>query len=215
MFSISLLFFVSSLVSLLAFLFVSTKRYAKYKNERYNFANYFPYELRISISYSDNPFGNSLFILSNLLSAGFYISLLSFNYTGIDMAIVCSGVLLSLFNIGVYFYPLNNLKSHILMFSLEAVFSLAITILNSYKFISSQLDEPNNIKLIFCILYSLLALFVLGLIANPKLSFNLKMETTSENEQKRPKCFVLAVSEWLLMLLPIIYNLLILIDHTI
>ena len=171
---------------------------------QYDFRNCFPYELNYESKFADNLFGN----LSLIMSMGFSLALFAlglsyFKTNGYLLVVMISGALYSLFVVLINFIPLKFMRVHLIftiflfIMSFATPGSAALTAFNVYQ--QTKAVYPITIMVI-C---SVVTLFVFGLIMNPKISLNIKMNVATDDKGKeyyaRPKYIMIAFTEWMLI----------------
>lgn len=182
--------------------------------KKFSILNYFPYEVmnqksplilisRIALFAFVIP--SQLPIVLVLMNEHSFGSFLYFEA-------VLGGVLffVSLINVIITFIPVEHTKAHNIVATIEMAFAFLLSALVSFNgFYFSYLYQSQSTgsvyHLMLGIIATVLAIFSLIIIFNPKLKDWYKMNaTTSEDGTlsiERPKLFVLAFSEWLTILI--------------
>ena len=188
---------------LIAFYFVSKALYKMRHKETYRFRHMFPYELNYPSVFKENLWGNLLFIFASFSVAVFYILnpyISIYRIITIVIAIVFTMILICLL-----LMPLYYLRTHLVLSVLSMTLALALPLFNLFLALSQYKIETENVKRILCIVSmvvsGVLALVMLLLILNPKLTFKIYLDKdtdSSGNEVlKRPRIIYLALTEWM------------------
>lgn len=194
---------IIALLAFVGFVLFSIDNHKNHFNVRYDFRNYYPYELNYEMRFKENIVGNSLLFLSVLGSLATFITGLFLKQDAFSMVISIVGMLTAFAPLLLVFIPLSKGKAHIVAvcISFMLVFiSNGVLAIGSYRYF-------NRVNLAYglvsFIISALICLFVFVMIMNPKLT---KWSTMIEKKQddgtivyERPKYFVLAFSEWLLI----------------
>ena len=192
----------SSILFFFAFFLFGILYYKKRFNLPYDIRNTFPYEINYQVKFLDNIFVNIFLILSLVSSIGYFIFFDIKNIYGVNLVIVISGILLAILIFFLFFADLKYLRFHLLLLVLTAIAAFVLPAgVAILGFIHYQADHSDIFSLIIFIISALLALFIFGVMMNPKLNFRLEMDKEIDkngNEKLvRPKYFVLAFSEWI------------------
>ena len=162
----------------------------------------FPYELNYPSVFKENIWGNVLFIFGCITVVVFYILNphdSTYRVVNIALSIVQTMVFLCLL-----LMPLYYLRTHLVLSILAMTLSVAVTLVNllfGYSYFKVFTDNASRVLAIISMVVSgLLALTMLVLILNPRLSFKIYLdeETDSSGNEvlKRPKVIFLALNEW-------------------
>jgi hypothetical protein len=176
--------------------------YQKKQQRKYSFLNEFPYELYQGI---DQKYISIFYIIQMVQALGFIVfGFYSFtdnkNYYGIIL--LTSWTLTALLMAALSFVKLRSMRGHITI----VAFLFTLTLVNAiflgiYFYKTIYLDVP----LAFPIISFVLAAVVLGLMINPLLKRWPYMDKIEQQDGQiiilRPKFFVLAYTEWLLILI--------------
>ncbi len=201
-FGLSLGLMAGSILFFFAFFLSGQLTYKKKFSLTYDIRNTFPYEINYQTKFLDNILVNSFLIFAIALSLGYFIFFNIGNLSGINIVIVIAGCALSVCVFFLFFADLKYLRFHlflmifvgILAFALPA--SIAISAFGQF-----QADNKNIFALVMTIISAIFALFIFGVMMNPKLNFKLEMKKQVTPDGKevlvRPKYFVLAFSEWI------------------
>ena len=195
---------IGAIISFTIFMVFSFLNYKKRYSVTYNLRNMFPYELNYESSFKDNLIGNIFLLLSSASLVLFFISFFqSMNNYGLTLMSLIAGVLASVMMPFVVFVPVKILKTHLfvdVLFFLTTFLTLAsfgLVMVNEYQlFMQTK-------SLVMAIIDLTFAFLVFLILMNPKLTHwgDLEEVTNSDGTKyyKRPKYFVLAFSEWLIM----------------
>ena len=199
---ILLALFCLGIVLLTAFYFISKTLYKQRHNENYSFVRMFPYEYNYPSVFKENIWGNVLFLFACSAVVVFYImnpfDSIYKNIT-IIISIVQAMVLLCLLMM-----PLNYLRTHLALSVVSMTVSLALVLFDfifAYTYFKYYADSVQRVLCIISMVASgLLALVMLVLILNPKLSFKIYLDKEVDKDGnevlKRPKVIFLALNEW-------------------
>ena len=194
--------FLLGVFLLVVFYFVSSMFYKRHHETKYHFYQMFPYEFNYPAVFKENTYGNALFILGNIAVMSFYIiSPYSSLYKTMSMiiAIVFTMVLICLI-----LMPLRYLRTHMTLSVVTMTLSMALPLFNLFLAFDQYQLETEQIKKVLAIIAmvvaGLLALFMMVLILNPKLTFRIYLDKETDNSGKevlkRPKVIYLALTEW-------------------
>ena len=195
---------IGAIISFTIFMVFSFLNYKKRYSVTYNLKNMFPYELNYESSFKDNLIGNVFLLLSSASLVLFFISFFqSMNNYGLTLMSLIAGVLASVMMPFVVFVPVKILKTHLfvdVLFFLTTFLTLGsfgLVMVNEYQlFMQTK-------SLVMAIIDLTFAFLVFLILMNPKLTHwgDLEEVTNSDGTKyyKRPKYFVLAFSEWLIM----------------
>lgn len=146
-----------------------------------------------------------LFIITPLIqefgSLGFFSILISCVF---GLAMICNCLL--------FFFDARYTKTHMVLFTISSVLVfLSNTLTTIYSFVIfkgyKDMAIAHNGSLILGIASGVIAIAVLFLIVNPKLKNWAKLEVETDGETKtykRGKVFILAFTEWLILLLSVV-----------
>ena len=194
--------FVLAICLFIAFYVVSKLLYHKRHETKYHFFQMFPYEFNYPGVFKENFYGNILMILDCLSVIAFYeIVPYSSIYSilGLVLSIIGTMVIILLFLI-----PLRYLKTHMALAAVIMTLGAAIPLFNLFEGLDQLKIATTDLGRILCIIsmvYSgLLALSMMGLIINPKLSFKIYYDKSVDKEGNeklvRPKFIFMALNEW-------------------
>lgn len=196
--------FGGAIIFFVGYILFSITNYKKRFKNQYDLRNCFPYELNYESKFADNLFGNLSLIMSMAFSlALFAFGLSYFKTNGYLLVVMISGALYSIFVALINFIPLKFLRVH-LIFTI-ILFIVAFLTPGSAGLTAFNIYQQNSeiYPIVVMSFAALVALFVFGLIMNPKLSLNIKMNVaTDENGNEyyvRPKFIVIALTEWILI----------------
>lgn len=192
-----------SILFFLAYFLLSRINYKNRFKDKYDIRNHFPYEFNYESKFVDNILGNSALILS----IGFAISLFAlglvyFKTNGYVLFVIISGAIYSLLILLMNFLPLKNVRIFMIfsIFLFVASFfvpaALGLTAFSLYQQFRRVID------LIVMIVSFTFALIYFVMIMNPRLSFDIRLETKcnddGENVLVRPKYVSMAFTQWLM-----------------
>ena len=187
---------------LVAFYFVSKTLYKQRHRENYSFVRMFPYEYNYPSVFKENIWGNLLFVMGCFAVVTFYI-LNPYESIYRTITIVAS-IVLAMILLCLLMMPLYFLRTHLVLSILSMTLITALLLFDLlFAYSSYQLYTDNVshiLSIISMVISGLLALTMLVLILNPKLSFKIYLdkETDSSGNEvlKRPKVIFLALNEW-------------------
>ena len=183
---------------------VSRITYKDRFKHNYDIRNHFPYEFNYESNFKDNLLGNACFMISAVSLAIFYSTFDMDKNNGLYIAAFICGVLNTISLIMMIFLPLKMLKHHLLLVAMAVTFSFLSPFFIALNGVLSYNAYPDGIKLVPAIIGVVDCLFIVILFINPRLNKWASLEK-KENEDGsisyvRPKIFVLAFTEWLLIL---------------
>ncbi|MBO4856119.1 MAG: hypothetical protein J5511_01940 [Bacilli bacterium] len=195
-----------SILLFLCYYFLSSFNYKKRFENQYDVRNCFPYEFNFESKFTDNILGNVALILSMVFSMGlFALGLAYFKTNGYLVASIIAGIVYSILVLGINFTPLKLLRVHfvvmVLLFAASFFTPMAVglTSFNIYQ------GTKNPFVLALMIACFVVGLVMFVFIMNPRLSFNIKMQVAVDEEGNekyiRPKFIPVAFTEWLMVLL--------------
>lgn len=183
---------------------ISVFNYKNRFNMKYNFRNTFPYELNYKGTFKDNLFGNVLLCISAVAMIVFFIFFDRFKNNGFLIFTMIGGIIAAVDFIVLIFMPLNILKGH--LFAVVVLFAIALLSTASTaagNFFRLYDDKTKFNYLAAGLIATLLCIFAVVITLNPKLKYwaQLSPEPNKDGTKsyKRPKYFVLAYSEWVLI----------------
>ncbi|MBR2507495.1 MAG: hypothetical protein IKB70_11555 [Bacilli bacterium] len=200
-------FFLLEILFFVGFLAFSIIRYKQRFNMRYDLRNTFPYELNFESKFSDNLFGNVLFLMMVLSNLMIYVFSMNVQIQSTLLFNLVSAIINSISLVLVLFVPLKLLKTHLAgttVFIISTFLnfaSIGFTSLNFYSILNY------NHFVVLAIISFVFAIFVFLIIMNPKLTTWAnaeKVEVDGQVTYKRPKYIVLAFSEWLCIILTLV-----------
>lgn len=195
-----------SILLFIAYYFLSSFNYKRRFNNKYEVLNYFPYELNFEGKFADNLLGNVALVLSMFMSMSlFALGLAYYQLNGYLIAATIAGILYSILVLGINFTPLKLLKFHFVVMVVLFVCSfftpmaLGLTSFNVYQI------NKNPFPIVVMVLCFVVGLINFVFVMNPRLSFNIKMKVAVDEEGNekyiRPKFILVAFTEWLMILL--------------
>ncbi|HHT67603.1 MAG TPA: hypothetical protein GX010_05265 [Erysipelotrichaceae bacterium] len=199
--------FLFSLIFFVFGYYTSSFLYYKKHNIKYNLKNMFPYEFNYPKTFKSNIYGNIFFLLSFACTITFYVFNFIFrqNANGVtNIASLSISLVLVILAIVLLLMPLNHLRMHILASSIFLVLSLALVSLNSViayqQYLLANLEIEKVITIISMILSLLLVLAMLICVLNPRATYKIYMEKSTDESgkvtYKRPRMIPIAFSEW-------------------
>ena len=212
MVSISVSLLVVGAFALAVAFIISRITYKDRFNHPYDIRNHFPYEINYESNFKDNLLGNVCFIISSICLASFYATFDTDKINGFYIAAFICGVLNTIALLLMLFLPLKMLKHHLLIVAITISLSFLSPFFIALNGVMSYNYYPSGMKLVPSIIAAIDCLFMVILFVNPRLNKWANLEK-KENEDGsisyiRPKIFVLAFTEWLLLfnnlLIPII-----------
>ena len=201
-FAIAFLFV--SIVALFIFVLFSILNYKNRFKMKYDIRNHYLYELNYESKFSDNLTGNLAVILFSGCSIAFY-SMFNSNFNnGWLLFVLIGGCIYSVVLASLVFIPLKSLKLHLAMVFFSIVLAFLIPFADAMACSIDYRNTQNVGSLVMAIVNALYCLFIFILMINPRLSHwaELKEERNDDGTVKyvRPKVFILAFIEWLLIL---------------
>lgn len=212
-FVLSLAFLV---LSSFAYFFIGKMNYRSANKEKYSTKNMFLYELNFNVNGKYNVIWQIsfyAFIVAQALPLVFFIT--NYIYYPSSFSFACVVAFVSLVNILTFIclstLPAKYVKPHIIFdtiyFALTFIESgmLSIFIIATYK-------NYDVFHLVIGILIGLISVISLIISINPKLKSWAELESVRNEDGTatviRPKWFVLAASEWIMLLMNVIFILL-------
>ena len=219
------LFSIISFGAIALFLFVFALLNSSLRGKEFSFLRNFPFEfgrLNPNIYFI---FKTLMFILSGLaFSPLFFISPLMSEFGNLGflcILVTCVFGLAAISNCFLFFFDARYTKTHMALVTVSMCLTLlanALSTLISILVYKSYLDMNDNHlgSLILAICSGLLALAMIFLVFNPKLSNWAKLEEVvnddGEKTYSRGKVFILALFEWITILISILGEILFLIS---
>lgn len=195
--------FVLGIILIVAFYFISKTLYKARHKETYSFWRMFPYELNYPSVFKENLWGNFLFIFASLAVVTFYI-LNPYDSIYKIITIVIS-IVFTMVSVCLLLMPMIYLRTHLTLSVFSMTLSLALPLFNLFSAYNDYKTYTNNVSrilsIIAMVISGLLALMMLILIMNPKLTFKIYLDKETDNDGnevlKRPKVIFLALNEWM------------------
>ena len=191
-----------ALFSFLVFNVVSRIFYKKRHKDTYHFYQMFPYEFNYPAVFKENPYGNFLFLFSSFAVCAFYIlnpydSI--YRVWSLIVAIVFTMIVVCL-----TMMPMSYLRTHIFLACASMALSIALPLFNFFLAMGQRKIETDQLKNTLCIvsmvLSGILAVTMMILILNPKLTFKIyyrkEIGLNGKEVLKRPPVIFLALTEW-------------------
>lgn len=196
---------IAAVILFISFVFASIINYKNRFKLEYHLRSHFPYELNYHGKYKDNIYGNLIYAIYFIAVVVFLIFFDTSHNDGYLIFALIAGAI-SLISITALIYiPIDQLRVHMITVALAFIFctafSFSIVLASYFKY----KDGQSISALISIILSSLITAFYVILILNPKLAHWADMDTEKKEDgtvvKVRPKWFVLAYSEWAMMIL--------------
>ena len=181
-------------------------RYKKANNKKYSKSQQFPFEL---ISYNESwlPYSRFLIILIAFfmaISSGLFLSTIGLFTSFLSMAsfIVAAGVLSSFTFAALFFVKATkHLKAHIFTFTLFGTSSILFDTMNLIAFL--QMPSNTGLPYFLASIAGVLGIGKILFLVNPKLGHWAEMDSTVDQDgvvtHIRPKPFIIALTEWVLV----------------
>lgn len=196
--------------------FIFPALFKKIHSRKYSKLQEFPFEMIYAKS-QYLPLGRFIIILSSailFLASGFFLSSISLfpSYLGMAVMVVIFAGIASLGYAATWLIRADvHVKTHLFFFLIFG-FSSALFDFDNVLALSHFPYERVGIKVLILSILIMLALAKLVVLLNPKLAHWPKMVSTMDESGAmstvRPKVFVLAFSEWLMILLHFISSIL-------
>ena len=212
----ALVFLVLEAFLIAGFIAFSFTNYKERFHLPYDLRNHFPYELNYESKFKDNFLGNLLLALAIGCGIAFYITFDSAKQNGYFLFVMVGGIihLLSIFFLA--FVPLKLTKSHLALVTLEIVLSFLIPFAIAINASLTYNTSKDNSYLTFIILPTILCIAIFILIMNPKLTKWSKMDEKKNEDGTttylRPRYFILAFYEWILLFFSLIIQLVVILS---
>ena len=191
-------FIVGASLFILCYL-VSALFYKKRHETKYHFYQMFPYEFNYPHVFKENLYGNLLFGASCFCIAAFYIlNPISSLYTYFSLAL---GIIMTMLFLCLLLMPLQFLRTHIALSTVSMVLSAALPLFNLLNALEQMKVSTNKVlPIVSMVISGLLALLMIALILNPKMTYKIyyEKEVTPEGKEiaKRPNVIFIALTEW-------------------
>ena len=171
---------------------------------KYDLRNHYLYELNYESKFTDNLTGNVAICLFAASGIAFYTLFQNKFNNGFFIFDLVAGSLYSIALMGLVFIGFKHLKTHLIVTLICIVLAFLIPFSNAMACSASYKDTGDGATLALLIINAVYCLFIFVLMMNPKLSrwADLKEEKNEDGTVKyvRPKFFILAFIEWLLLL---------------
>ena len=198
-------FLIAAIFLFACFVVASVFNFKMRFKKPYHLRSHFPYELNYRGNYKDNIYGNIIYAIYVLAVIVFLVFFDTTHNSGyLIVGLVAASIVLISLSFLVY-VPVDHLRVHMLIVAFAFIFSLTLasaTTIGSYFKYKENNNVPSLISFIGSII--MVASYVI-LILNPKLSHWAEMDQETKEDgtvvQVRPKYFVLAYSEWAMMIL--------------
>lgn len=198
-------FLIGAVFLFISFVLASTFNYKARFKLQYHLRSHFPYELNYHGKFQDNIYGNLIYVLYFAAVTVFLVLFDKVHTNGYLIFALIAGAVTIISLSALIFIPIDHLRLHMLIVALAFIFSLtfsfAIVLASYFKY-----KEHSSVSALVSLIISVVitALYAI-LILNPKLAHWAEMEDEKHEDgtvsKVRPKWFVLAYSEWALMIL--------------
>ena len=194
--------FVIGICLFIIFYFVSSAFYFRRHKTKFHFYQMFPYEFNYPNSFKQNVYGNFLMILGCISVIAFYeINPIKSIYSTIGIVL---SILMTMMIVVLLLFPLRYLRTHMIVSSIFMTMAATSPLFNFFAAYSQMKISETGIVKSLCIvsmaISAVLAISMLVLILNPKLTFKIYMDKKVDeegNEQLyRPKVIYMALNEW-------------------
>ena len=194
--------FVVGMCLFVVFYVVSAAFYFKRHKVKYHFYKMFPYEFNYPNVFRENIYGNVLLVLACISVIAFYnINPLRSIYSTIGIVV---SIITTMLIIVLLLFPIRYLKAHMIVSCVLMTLGAAGPLFNFFSAHSQLKIVETNMGKALCFvsmsISAVLAISMLILIINPKLTFKIYMDKTIDeqgNEQlERPRLIFMALSEW-------------------
>ena len=205
----------ASVFFFVCFLLFSCFNYKAKFRSNYDIRNHFPYELNYELRFADNLFGNIALVLSLIGSVFFFIFFSPDKSNGLLIFTLISGVIVA-FDVGlIIFVPIKYLRAHMALDVFLFTFGFLIPCAGGVAGLLAYNSDAKLPHLVMAILLLIDAFIQFIVIMNPKLTRMNKMSQVTSDDGTityiRPKYYVLAFSEWLLIFIYFISQILLMI----
>ena len=194
--------FVLDLCLFIIFYVVSAAFYYRRHKTKYHFYKMFPYEFNYPNVFRQNVYGNVLLVMSCVcVIAFYYINPLESLYSIVGVVL---SIVMTMLIIVLLLFPLRYLRTHMIVSCILMTFGAAVPLFNFFSAYSQLKIVETDLGKALCFvsmsISAVLAISMLILIINPKLTFKIYMDKTVDmqgNEVlERPKLIFMAVNEW-------------------
>ncbi len=170
----------------------------------YDLRNHYPYELNYNGKFKDNLIGNIAVVLFAVSGIAFY-TLFDHDFNnGFMIFTLIAGSLYCLSLMSLAFISFNHLKMHLIMVLISVVFAFLIPFSNAIACSIAYKDMKQTNSMIMLIVNAVYCIFIFILIMHPRLSKWAELKEIKNEDGTssyvRPKYFILAFIEWLLIL---------------
>ena len=194
--------FILGICLFAVFYVVSAAFYFRRHKTKYHFYKMFPYEFNYPNVFVNNVYGNVLLTLACICVIAFYnLNPLESIYSIIGIVI---SIITTMLIIILLLFPLRYLKTHMVVSCVLMTFGAAGPLFNFFAAYSQLKVVESEISRALCFvsmsISAVLAISMLVLIINPKLTFKIYMDKTKDEQGnevlERPKLIFMALSEW-------------------
>ena len=197
-----LVLFLLGLCLFIIFYVVSSSFYYRRHKTKYRFYKMFPYEFNYPNVFKLNVYGNVLLFLACLSVIAFYeTNPLKTIYSIISIII---SIVMTMLIIVMLLFPLRYLRTHMIVSCILMTLAAAGPLFNFFIAYSQLKIVETDIAKALCFvsmsISAVLAISMLVLILNPKLTFKIYMEKKVDAEGneilERPNLIFMALNEW-------------------
>lgn len=194
--------FILGICLFAVFYVVSAAFYYRRHKTKYRFYKMFPYEFNYPNIFKENVYGNILLVLACLSVIAFYsVNPLQSIYSTISSVV---SIITTMLIIVLLLFPIRYLRTHMIVSCVLMTFGAAGPLFNFFSAYSQLKIVESDIGKALCFvsmsISAVLAISMLILILNPKLTFKIFMDKTFDeqgNEQlERPRLIFMALNEW-------------------
>ena len=194
--------FILGMCLFVIFYVVSAAFYLRRHKTKYHFYKMFPYEFNYPNVFRQNVYGNVLLVLACLSVIAFYnINPLQSIYSTIGIVI---SIVTTILIIVLLLFPIRYLKAHMVVSCILMTLGAAAPLFNFFAAYSQLKIVETELGKALCFvsmsISAVLAVSMLMLIINPKLTFKIYMDKTTDEQGnevlERPKFIFMALSEW-------------------
>lgn len=194
--------FLLGLCLFIIFYVVSSSFYYRRHKTKYRFYKMFPYEFNYPNVFKLNVYGNVLLFLACLSVIAFYeTNPLKTIYSIISIIV---SIVMTMLIIVMLLFPLRYLRTHMIVSCILMTLAAAGPLFNFFIAYSQLKIVETDIAKALCFvsmsISAVLAISMLVLILNPKLTFKIYMEKKVDAEGneilERPNLIFMALNEW-------------------
>lgn len=211
--NIIIAFFIGHVVFFGLYLFFSLLNYKNITKMNYNFRNHFPYEFNFEDDFRINLPGKIALLASLTCSIIFYIFFKNNYNNGYYVFVMIMGII-NVISIGaIAFIDLRSTRAHLLMVVINVVSSFIIPSSIAINASIEYTTYKSVSGLVIAIISVIFCFIIFILMMNPKLTKWAKLDEIKAPDGAisyiRPKYFVLAYTEWILIFYSLLVELLV------